>query len=293
MFFVAWEAARRTQGQTEATGTVADFPAGVEDEPSTAIPRRRLFYSSVLFSAFTLMLIMAVSWIVEIPDKVRSITSGVCMLGLATLLLSSVIAFCRQPIPKQPKVLTFVWARLSSREAVQWLQGAANQKPAAKFERHDLRSFAAAKTVTNSASQELEVAAELNQQGLDEGQVAGLNLPTEGMTDVRSFVPSQPEALETYVDLGVSVGGNFISPHMGDVALSPRSSTTAASNSLKSQPSLSCPCCYNSMHKSEEIALLRCGHLFCEGCIQSWATRSTQCPMCRASMLASGTVKDV
>ncbi|CAE8599387.1 unnamed protein product [Polarella glacialis] len=50
----------------------------------------------------------------------------------------------------------------------------------------------------------------------------------------------------------------------------------------------SCPCCLGVFfRKSDEVALLRCGHIFCEGCIRDWAGRSglksSFCPMCRTS----------
>mmetsp|Transcript_52927 Transcript_52927/g.99422 ORF Transcript_52927/g.99422 Transcript_52927/m.99422 type:complete len:132 (-) Transcript_52927:283-678(-) len=119
-----------------------------------------------------------------------------------------------------------------------------------------------------------------------------MDLQREGRADISASDQSPPEALETGVDLEkcgeeLAAQGGRLSTPTGDTALSPRSSTTAASNSFKSQSSLCCPCCLSSMQSSEEIALLRCGHLYCEACIQSWARRSTQCPVCRASMLAS------
>ena len=52
------------------------------------------------------------------------------------------------------------------------------------------------------------------------------------------------------------------------------------------QPELLCVCCLRDFEEVQWIALLRCGHLFCEECITLWATQSQLCPVCRSSMLA-------
>jgi len=56
-----------------------------------------------------------------------------------------------------------------------------------------------------------------------------------------------------------------------------------------SNQSLACPCCLSGFDKAEIVALLRCGHIFCEECIREWATVSSKnctrmpvcCPVCR------------
>lgn len=54
----------------------------------------------------------------------------------------------------------------------------------------------------------------------------------------------------------------------------------------------SCPCCHEAFRDGCQVALLRCGHFFCEGCIKDWVCRSgskvTQCPICRRSFATAG-----
>jgi hypothetical protein len=74
--------------------------------------------------------------------------------------------------------------------------------------------------------------------------------------------------------------------HHGDSAVSPRSSVTDPSSRSHSKSVVCCPCCLGEFEDADMIAVLKCGHLYCEECIRSWAIRSTSCPFCRASMLA-------
>lgn len=46
-----------------------------------------------------------------------------------------------------------------------------------------------------------------------------------------------------------------------------------------------CPCCLEVFSADHQVALLRCGHFFCERCIEDWVCKSransTRCPVCR------------
>ncbi len=42
-----------------------------------------------------------------------------------------------------------------------------------------------------------------------------------------------------------------------------------------------CAICFN---KELNSILLKCKHIFCNSCIQTWYTRSQTCPMCRAAI---------
>ncbi|CAE7892832.1 Rnf222 [Symbiodinium sp. KB8] len=59
--------------------------------------------------------------------------------------------------------------------------------------------------------------------------------------------------------------------------------TTDAAAPLRSVSS--CCCCYTDFESDHEVAVLVCGHIFCESCIVTWALSGRQsastCPVCR------------
>jgi len=101
-------------------------------------------------------------------------------------------------------------------------------------------------------------------------QITDQPLTTERSAGSLSVVPSDDSSLQTDpVDVETQIG------------FSRRSYGAGSTNSLY------CPCCLDDMKEAAVIALLRCGHLFCEECLKSWAVNSSSCPSCRACMLAS------
>jgi len=50
-----------------------------------------------------------------------------------------------------------------------------------------------------------------------------------------------------------------------------------------------CPCCMQDFSPEDPLAVLRCGHVFCEGCIEAWAAQPVpaggRCPVCRVSFV--------
>mmetsp|Transcript_8323 Transcript_8323/g.15116 ORF Transcript_8323/g.15116 Transcript_8323/m.15116 type:complete len:212 (-) Transcript_8323:97-732(-) len=50
---------------------------------------------------------------------------------------------------------------------------------------------------------------------------------------------------------------------------------------------VSCPCCLAEFEGTDMVAVLPCGHFFCEPCIAGWASsrssQSSSCPLCRLS----------
>jgi len=110
----------------------------------------------------------------------------------------------------------------------------------------------------------LEATAELIEQITDRPLTAG----THGRSP--SLVPTHDSNLQADpIDAGPQIG---ISPRRYGAG------TTAV---------LCCPCCLDDMKDADVIALLRCGHMFCEVCLKLWAAKSSSCPICRASMLTS------
>lgn len=73
-----------------------------------------------------------------------------------------------------------------------------------------------------------------------------------------------------------------------------QSKEQVAAGSLLEDP---CPCCYEAFHDVSQVALLRCGHIFCEGCIKDWVCRSsskvTHCPICRRSFATAAVPESV
>lgn len=49
-----------------------------------------------------------------------------------------------------------------------------------------------------------------------------------------------------------------------------------------------CPCCLKDFSPEDVVAVPRCGHVFCEDCLRSWAASPTLlrvcCPVCRATI---------
>jgi len=47
-----------------------------------------------------------------------------------------------------------------------------------------------------------------------------------------------------------------------------------------------CPCCMQDFSEATRVAVVPCGHIFCESCLRSWAmtehTAGGSCPVCRA-----------
>jgi len=60
---------------------------------------------------------------------------------------------------------------------------------------------------------------------------------------------------------------------------------------LPAQESPSCPCCFSDFLPDDTVALLPCGHIFCDGCLLAWVAssgdNSRNCPVCRASFVAA------
>mmetsp|Transcript_118030 Transcript_118030/g.296772 ORF Transcript_118030/g.296772 Transcript_118030/m.296772 type:complete len:203 (-) Transcript_118030:352-960(-) len=48
-----------------------------------------------------------------------------------------------------------------------------------------------------------------------------------------------------------------------------------------------CPCCMQDFTRQTHVAIIRCGHIFCEPCLRAWAAASRPnggaCPVCRMS----------
>eukprot|EP00434_Breviolum_minutum_P023696 symbB.v1.2.020902.t1/scaffold1783.1/size101483/3 len=57
------------------------------------------------------------------------------------------------------------------------------------------------------------------------------------------------------------------------------------------EPITSCACCYNDFSPASAVALLQCGHVFCQDCIAHWAlsgrANSGTCPVCRHDFSAA------
>ncbi|CAJ1386588.1 unnamed protein product, partial [Effrenium voratum] len=57
--------------------------------------------------------------------------------------------------------------------------------------------------------------------------------------------------------------------------------------SLARDEAVSCTCCLSEFGALDTVAVLPCGHFFCEPCIAAWAasrsTQSSKCPLCRVT----------
>eukprot|EP00408_Alexandrium_pacificum_P039911 CAMPEP_0171281648 /NCGR_PEP_ID=MMETSP0790-20130122/66509_1 /TAXON_ID=2925 /ORGANISM="Alexandrium catenella, Strain OF101" /LENGTH=261 /DNA_ID=CAMNT_0011750875 /DNA_START=25 /DNA_END=807 /DNA_ORIENTATION=- len=58
---------------------------------------------------------------------------------------------------------------------------------------------------------------------------------------------------------------------------------TSAAEAVRGLPQEAlCPVCHGPFRRS--VALVPCGHAFCEGCVSHWLQRSGSCPTCRAAV---------
>ena len=55
----------------------------------------------------------------------------------------------------------------------------------------------------------------------------------------------------------------------------------AAVPSAAAQEDDECVICLDSKSKSATLAMLKCSHSFCEGCIKGWSKQETTCPLCK------------
>jgi hypothetical protein len=233
----------------------------------------------------------------ELSERTRSITKGVCLIVVVMTGLWMSIQYCGQPQEEKPVLLTFSWARMTLPEAIQWKKSVADGKPIVRYECHAINSLA------NKNGQAIRpIAAHEHAQAVYEVQLCVEDVPEKecGIT-ANALHPDEPEAPTEKMNslLHDNVDDDEKQPNAvqlsrcsetqshstqasdGDgVPTSPRSS------SIGSELSMCCPCCLGDMQDSPVIALLQCGHLFCEECLQEWAAKSVACPYCRNSMLA-------
>lgn len=285
MFSAAWNAAKRAR--TEISW-ISSRTAGGIDTPS-----RRLFsghkYHGYFCSALLVsVLVIFLTMIIPVPDRVSSILRGCSciVIVLGCVLIFSTFLHQKKERRKKPVLRTFVWARLTFTEALHWQKCAKDQKPCMDFAQHDVFTCVDSVAPANNASPMHDSIRIENRQDIcEEGGAVGIASPIDAITEASISITVLADVTVPAVEpLGQSPG---IVSHMGDAALSPRSSSKQSDNSSQSNTSLHCPCCLDSLQNSPSIALLQCGHLYCEECIKAWASKSVTCPFCRASMLAS------
>lgn len=192
-------------------------------------------------------------------SRMISILNGLFLLSIALFCVASVAQYCRALV-KPPMPQHFLWARLTFAEASQWKKSAANEKPHVDFTKHAIKTTA---EPSQEPSQSIEPSP------MEEGIVA-IDVVIEVKED-------QVEKSTIGCDGDLEAGAGY--DYQCDSAI--------AQNEGDAETCLCCPCCLSDFDESSTIALLKCGHMFCEECIVSWAERATTCPFCRKSMLVS------
>lgn len=195
-----------------------------------------------------------------LPSRMISILNGLFLLTLALFCVASVAQYCRALV-KPPTPQQFLWARLTFAEASQWKKSAASDKPHVDFKKHAIKTTAA--ETSQEPSQSIEASA------MEEGIVA---------------IDVAIEVKEDQVEKSIAGSGGDLEAGSGHDC---QCASAIAQNEGDAETCLCCPCCLSDFDESSTIALLQCGHMFCEECIISWAERATTCPFCRKSMLAS------
>lgn len=231
--------------------------------------RKSVLQSLGVVSATTALILVVLHLL---PPNARFVALLIIALSMSAFGWMFASMLCRRlEVRKQHQhqvLHTFFWASLSFIEASHWHECAADQKPSVRYEPHKIKTCATG--------------------AFPGAQEAAPGFAREVGREAANGSPSTIEPSD--VDLAVSVEDGpktfkQIAPHAGDTDLSSGSCSTGIGKGFQSKDSLLCPCCLDRLQESQVIALLQCGHLFCEECIKSWAFRSTTCPFCRASMV--------
>jgi len=277
----------------------------------------------MLFICVTLLALDSAINTFPFSESTRSIVNGTCLAVLAVVGIWAFISYIQEPQKKPSVAQIFVWARLTYAEAGNWLQCGKDQKPPVNFEKHQLKT-SGAKPITPIVNSMVQPIADSNQQstvqavtveaicredcdieqgipatGSQEHDITSQMQPAETReaTAMRADIISEHindvKAMDDTEDPPMCA--DRICQHSGDVEqgsmsncnsdLGPDMQLSPRSSAAGSTTTLSCPVCLDDMKDSGVIALLRCGHLFCEECLKSWAPKSISCPFCRASML--------
>lgn len=211
-------------------------------------------------------------------EVIRSIINGFFLMLVTVLGLIALSSWCRQPPPEKPLVRIVVWASVTFDEARDWYTRHADKKPQVNFQQHTMKVW------PDGSSEAL-----------------GTNDASEyaSTTDAKIAVPSEVTICEgtCEYDLERGVRSSDVAPPaavqgeaetievQGEAETFARSTVVSEAQDGRSDMSLCCACCLGDFEQPTTIALLRCGHMFCEECIRTWASKSPSCPTCRASML--------
>lgn len=235
----------------------------------------------MVFSVDTSLFIL--NTIKVFSEDAQSVINTFFIVGITLSMLGLIAAMrlCRHTETEKPVVRTHVWACLTFKEARLWYKRGPDRKPQVFFRRHPLKIW------PDGSSQELGTNGQRNNCGPPSApETADCSAASDATTTCDQNLVEDLEQGTGASDMTALVR---IADVKGDAFLSPRSSMTVESI----DDTLCCPCCLSGFDESSMIALLQCGHLFCEECIGRWAIKSTSCPTCRASMLSESHGEDM
>lgn len=218
-----------------------------------------------------------------------SMATGCGLLAIISTLLYMIVGRCCTS-PKQNGQIVegsilCVWALVPCQEAIHWRQSS-HKKPEMKFEEHVVSfemdytrnpDLEAPEAIQYNMHLDVE-APEVSQYNVQVDVEAPEAIHSSTYPNTMTVMPDTPG--RTAHSLPAGAGSQ-----LGDVEDAPRRFTTGRAEP-SSPTSSTCICCLRDVEATEVVAMLRCGHFFCEACIKAWVVRKPSCPVCRSTVLA-------
>lgn len=274
-----------------------DASHNVEDaEGSSPLARRNVIVGAAF--AVTMLLSLAILNLLclgitcAIRPRLIGIINGLGLLVACIVTIWTALSACNglAKMLEHKKTLACVWALVPINEAMAYQKCRDGPKPKVSFKTHMVAMTAP--TVSKRAIVDTD---DLEQQRDSEGNVKDVasevvqTVPGDREMQGEGVVTDKLAEVERQMsDIShrASCDESCCSPTSAQGCCDSEASTVEPMSSDSSSDSLCCICCLNEFDSSTEVvALLRCGHVYCEECIRSWVTKRPSCPICRSSVL--------
>jgi len=241
-------------------------------------------------------------------QTLSSILNGLGVLIILTFGLWTALWHCRQPeeVKAAPLMRECTWATVSYETVLHLRRDGPLVGEGSRRIENDLRiSFETQLVPAHPRDRELLQA----QKKLDDVSAAleALQLPSAGSSELQSVATEsapikdieeeereQAEQTSSAIEVQVPIQKPHSLVEIGCQAPAAHAESSSDDETLDvdleagGQPACefdSCTCCLTTFELEDKVAVLRCGHVFCEGCISDWVTSARKnsglCPVCR------------